>query len=370
MTITITAREPLSWPASDEPDRRRQQEQAEYQLVDASHELRTPLTALRTEVELALTGNRDASELRAALRSAAEEIRRVCRLADDILMLAGADHGRLPCRPRPALPRALLEAAAGRACAAARARGRQIVVRDMAPDRWLLVDPDRAAQALDNLVSNALQYGSGTITLTARDDGELLGLHVTDQGPGFACDIAERAFQRFTRGKGVRDPGSGLGLSLVAAIASAHRGAATVCNLREGGADVSIALPRWLPETPSAQRAMRRGDWRTVGRTRQPTPTSPAQPWPTWSASPPLGTGPRRVTFCHAAAREASGPVRLGDLRLLERRAGPLAVRHPGPCPWACELPANRAGKCRTQCVMPGAYVELADRRAVNEIRQ
>lgn len=65
-------------------------------LSDASHELRTPLTALRTEVELALLGNRDASELRPTLRSAADEIRHVCRLADDILILAGADHGRLP----------------------------------------------------------------------------------------------------------------------------------------------------------------------------------------------------------------------------------------------------------------------------------
>src|ERR1700733_12423203 len=68
-----------------------------WQLVSlASHELRTPLTALRTEVELALLGDRDAGELRAALRSAADEIRRVCRLADDLLMLARADHGGVP----------------------------------------------------------------------------------------------------------------------------------------------------------------------------------------------------------------------------------------------------------------------------------
>ena len=72
-----------------------------WQLVSlASHELRTPLTALRTEVELALIGDREASELRAALRSAADEIRRVCRLADDMLLLAQADQGRLPLRPR------------------------------------------------------------------------------------------------------------------------------------------------------------------------------------------------------------------------------------------------------------------------------
>jgi two-component system, OmpR family, sensor kinase len=245
MTITISAREPLSCAVSDAPGRSQQQEAAEWQLVsDASHELRTPLTALRTEVELALLGNRDASELRAALSSAADEIHRVCRLADDILMLARADHGRLPLRPRPLEPRLLLEAAAARSQAVAWTRGRQIVIRDMAPGSCLLGDPDRAAQALDNLVSNALQYGNGTITLTARNDGNLLGLHVADQGSGFAEDIAERAFRRFSRGKAARDAGSGLGLSLVAAIAVAHRGVAAVGNLPEGGADACIALPR------------------------------------------------------------------------------------------------------------------------------
>jgi two-component system, OmpR family, sensor kinase len=245
VTDTISVREPLSWAVREAPGRSQRREEEKWQLVsDASHELRTPLTALRTEVELALLGDRDASELRAALRSAADEIRRVCRLADDILMLAQADHGQLPLRLRPLEPRVLLEAAAARARAAAWTRGRQIVVRDMAPGRWVLGDSDRAAQALDNLVSNALRYGGGTIALTARDDGRLLGLHVADQGSGFAEDIAARAFQRFARGKRPRDPGSGLGLSLVAAIAIAHRGVATIGNLPEGGADACIALPR------------------------------------------------------------------------------------------------------------------------------
>jgi Histidine kinase-, DNA gyrase B-, and HSP90-like ATPase/His Kinase A (phospho-acceptor) domain len=256
MTATMSARDPLSYAVSDAPGRSQPQEAGEWQLVsEASHELRTPLTALRTEVELALLGNRDASELRAALRSAADEIRRVCRLADDILTLARADHGRLPLRLRPLSPRVLLNAAASRSRAAAWTRGRQIVVNDLAPGSWLLGDPDRAAQALDNLVSNALQYGSGTITLTASEDGKLVGLHVTDQGSGFAEDMVARAFQRFSRGGRVRDPGSGLGLSLVAAIAGAHRGVASVSNLPEGGADACLALPQWFPGTLRAHRA-------------------------------------------------------------------------------------------------------------------
>jgi two-component system OmpR family sensor kinase len=148
----------------DAPGRGQRREAAEWQLISAaSHELRTPLTALRTEVELALLGDRDASELRAALRSAADEIRRVCRLADDLLVLAQANDGRLPLRPRPLEPRMLLEAAAARGRAAAWTRGRRIVVPDVADGSWLLGDPDRAAQALDNLVSNALQCGTGPV---------------------------------------------------------------------------------------------------------------------------------------------------------------------------------------------------------------
>jgi two-component system, OmpR family, sensor kinase len=245
MTATIGARGPVSNAARDVAGHRQRAAADEWQLVsDASHELLTPLTALRAEVELALAGNRDASELRAALMSAADEIRRICRVADDILVLARADYGRLPLRLRPLEPCVLLKQAASRSRAAARARGRQIAVRDLAAGSQLLADADRVAQALDNLVSNALRHGSGTITLTARDDGKLLGLHVTDQGRGFAQDVAARAFQRFTRGKRAAEPGRGLGLALVAAIAVAHRGVASAGNLPGGGADVCIALPR------------------------------------------------------------------------------------------------------------------------------
>lgn len=243
--MTTTAIEPLDGARGGVPGRVRGPVAAEWRLLsDASHELRTPLATLRAEVELALLGNRDAGELRAALASAAEEIHRITRLADDILVLARADHGRLPLSPRPLWPRVLLAAAAARARAAA--RGRSIVVHDRAPGVRLLGDPDRLAQALDNLISNALRYGEGPIRLIARNEGKLLGLHVADEGDGFAEDVIATAFQRFTRGRRARaaGEGSGLGLSLVEAIAAAHGGQATVCNLPEGGADACIALPR------------------------------------------------------------------------------------------------------------------------------
>lgn len=214
---------------------------------DASHELRTPLTTLRAEVDYALMSERNPAELRAALESASEEARRMSRLADDLLVLARADQGRLPLHPEKLDARKLLDAVATRARAAAEVRGRSIIVRDGAPDSHTFrADPDRTAQALDNLVKNALLYGEGAITLSAEDAGDLIEIHVADEGPGFPEDLIGRAFERFGRGDEARAgaPGSGLGLALVDAIALAQGGHARARNRGEGGADVWIALPR------------------------------------------------------------------------------------------------------------------------------
>jgi signal transduction histidine kinase len=213
---------------------------------DASHELRTPLTTLRAELDLALIGERDPEELRAALKSASEEARRMSRLADDLLVLARAEQGRLPLHQQPIAPRELLEAAAARARAGARMSGREIVIGDLASDGLLVrADPDRIAQSLDNLTTNALRYGGGTITLSAQPRDGLVELHVSDEGPGFPEEIIVHPFERFARGSEARgrEPGSGLGLALVEAVAMAHGGYAQARNLPGGGADVWIALP-------------------------------------------------------------------------------------------------------------------------------
>jgi signal transduction histidine kinase len=213
---------------------------------DASHELRTPLTTLRAEVDLALMGDRGSAELRAALESASEEAKRMSRLADDLLVLARADQGRLPLHPRPLAARELLEDAAGRARAGAEIRGRSVAIAGPCDGCDVRADPDRAAQALDNLITNALLYGDGTITLSARITPRHVELHVTDEGRGFPRDLLPRAFERFGRGPHARatEPGSGLGLALVEAVATAHGGGAAVSNRPGGGADVSFTLPR------------------------------------------------------------------------------------------------------------------------------
>ena len=172
------------------------------------------------------------------------------RLADDLLVLARADQGRLPLAQKALVSLEVLEAAAGRARAAAQMDGRSIVVQGARPDGALVrADPDRIAQMLDNLVTNALRHGQGTITLSAEQHEDLVELHVSDEGPGFPPELIDRPFERFARGSDARarEPGSGLGLALVEAVAVAHGGYARARNREEGGADVWIALPRDQP---------------------------------------------------------------------------------------------------------------------------
>jgi heavy metal sensor kinase len=213
-------------------------------LSDASHELRTPLTVLRTGIQVALRRERDVDELRAALESADHEAGRVTRIAEDLLVVARADQGRLPLR-RESLPAGeLLEAAAIRARPAAEAAGRELLAESDGVGPAVLADRDRTGQALDNLVANALAHGSGAVRLVAHEAEERVELHVIDEGPGFSEELRARAFERFSRGEEARSgEGSGLGLAIVAAIARAHGGDAGARNLPGGGADVWITLP-------------------------------------------------------------------------------------------------------------------------------
>jgi two-component system, OmpR family, sensor kinase len=211
-------------------------------VADASHELRTPLAALRTELELALRRTRTPVELEAALRSAAEETERLCRLAEDLLVLARADAGRLPVRQERLAAAELLGAVRERWRQQAAAAGRSLRVQ--ADDHLeLQVDRLRAEQALGNLVENALRHGRGEILLLARARDGRVELHVRDQGAGFPPGFIDRAFDRFTRDDPARQgPGAGLGLAIVDLIARAHGGSAHAAN-RPGGADAWLELP-------------------------------------------------------------------------------------------------------------------------------
>jgi heavy metal sensor kinase len=209
---------------------------------DASHELRTPLAALRTELEIALRRKRTPEEMEAAMRSAEEETERLCRLAEDLLVLAQADDGSLPVRQEQLPATELLTAVRERYGRQAADVDRPLQIQ--ADDQLELhVDRLRVEQALGNLVENALLHGRGRILLIARRRDGRVELHVRDEGSGFPPEFIERAFDRFSRSDSARQgPGVGLGLAIVDLIARAHGGSAHAANLN-GGADAWLELP-------------------------------------------------------------------------------------------------------------------------------
>jgi len=220
-------------------------------VADASHELRTPLATLQTELELATRRPRSQAELEDALRSANEEVHRLVRLAEDLLVLARADEGQLVLRPDPFAVRDALEAVAARHGSQAAAAARSLEV-SVSAELMLTGDRQRLEQALGNLVDNALRHGLGTVRLQALADDGFVVLAVSDEGAGFSPEFLPHAFERFSRADVSRTGrGIGLGLAIVDAISRAHGGLATAANRDGAGAIVTIFVPaRPAPTVP------------------------------------------------------------------------------------------------------------------------
>lgn len=212
-------------------------------VADAGHELRTPLAILKLELEFALASDATREELQARLQSVAEEVDRLIKLAQDLLVIARAEQGRLPLEKAPVELRPLLDRLTARFATAASGTGRVVRLED-SDELVLEVDPTRIEQAIINMISNALRHGDGEIVLVAKDLGARVEIHVLDDGPGFDPELMPRAFERFARSSRARsERGAGLGLSIVEVIARIHGGRAFARNRPGGGADVWLELP-------------------------------------------------------------------------------------------------------------------------------
>ena len=221
-----------------------------------AHDLKTPLTRLRNRCEEALRTAKSEPEYRRALESTIEESEGLIRTFNALLMIARAESGQA----RDNMSE----------CDAAEvARGVGELYEPLAEERGLTLEVEAPApvtvrgnreligQALANLVDNAIKYAapaaqaageSGQIVVTAQSEGDRVLLTVGDRGPGIPEDMRQRVIERFVRLEQSRTvPGSGLGLSLVSAVAHLHGGELRLED-NKPGLKAILALPRAGPQ--------------------------------------------------------------------------------------------------------------------------
>ncbi|GAA5072574.1 two-component system OmpR family sensor kinase [Thermocatellispora tengchongensis] len=214
-------------------------------VADASHELRTPVAAIRGYAELFRRGAASRPDDLAKTMSRIEsEATRMGVLVDELLLLARLDQGR-PLQRDPIEPGAL----AAEAVAAARAvdPGRPLTL-SVTPV-VVLGDAMRLRQVLDNLLANVRGHTPPGTPASVRVavEGDTVVIEVADEGPGLTPEQRARVFERFYRadpGRSRDRGGAGLGLAIVAAVAAAHGGEATVRSEPGRGAAFTIRLPK------------------------------------------------------------------------------------------------------------------------------
>ena len=211
-------------------------------VADASHELRTPLTSIRGYAELYRSGALPAKpDLDDAMRRVESEAVRMGVLVDDMLLLARLDQGR-PLETEPVR----LDVVAADAAADARAVDPARPVTVDAEEVTVTGDDARLRQVVGNLVGNAIRHTPpGTpVRVVVRADGGVARVEVADEGPGMDAETASRVFERFYRADPARATGgSGLGLSIVAAVVEAHGGSVRVETSPGNGATFVVELP-------------------------------------------------------------------------------------------------------------------------------
>ena len=221
--------------------------------ADASHELRGPLATMRGAIDVALSRPREPEEYRRALASVGEDVDRLRSIAEDLLMLARADSGRVQVERHPVRLDVVAAELAESFDAAAHREGTVLAVCCAAPvvvlgdERWL-------RQLIFNLLDNALKFsapgsqdGPARVAIEVTQDKGLAWLEVTNSGPGIPTEALDHIFERFYRADGSRPyrgaEGFGLGLAIASWIVEAHGGTIAARNLPEGGAAVSVSFP-------------------------------------------------------------------------------------------------------------------------------
>ena len=218
-------------------------------VANVSHELKTPLTAIRGAVETLLGGAlNDRQHSRTFVASIDEESTRLNRLVEDLLTLAQVE-SQQAAPPWEAIPvKAFLEAEIARHEPLAKANHVTLVHEAASVDVTLFADKSQLAQAIGNLLDNAVKYNrpGGRVTLRTSVADRQLKVEVEDTGIGIPSGDLPRVFERFYRVDKARSReigGTGLGLSIVKHVAEAHGGSVQVESQPGKGSRFTLILP-------------------------------------------------------------------------------------------------------------------------------
>jgi signal transduction histidine kinase len=210
-------------------------------VANASHQLRTPLTGLRLRLEAASLKATD-EDVERELVAAERETVRLARLLTELLTLARERE-----RPEPEeVSLAEVGHAAHERWQGPAETGGRLLVADGDGEPVVAATEADLAVVVDNLVENALNYSplASTVTIEWGNDRESAWLAVLDQGPGIGPEERERVFERFFRGEASRGAeGTGLGLSVVEALAERWGGSVRLEDRPEGGTRCEVRLP-------------------------------------------------------------------------------------------------------------------------------
>jgi signal transduction histidine kinase len=222
-------------------------EQIQTFSANASHELRTPLTIMRGEVELALRSPKTPDEYQLLLGSLHEEIMRLSRILDDLLLIAKTEIGERPIELQPVDLKELIEEIADEAEMFAEQAGIQFELGEVC-DAYIEAEPLRIRRVMLNLIDNAVKYNkkNGSVHLSMMLDNEFVSISIRDTGIGIPAEAIPRLFERFYR---VNDSekhgtkGTGLGLYLVHWIVKNHGGNIVVESEPGIGSTFHMRLP-------------------------------------------------------------------------------------------------------------------------------
>ena len=219
--------------------------------ADASHELRTPLTVIRSVGEVGLRGRRDEVAYREIIGSMLEEVDRLARLVDRLLMLSRADTGQSKLSTDIVDLSELADEVAAQLGVLAEEKQQSITLERTGAPRWT---GDRLVlrQALLNLVDNAIKYSpvGGRITIRVAESPAAAVVEVSDTGPGIPEELQSRIFDRFYRldkSRSRDNGGTGLGLSIAKWAVEVNGGQLTLEKTNGVGSTFRITLPQTKP---------------------------------------------------------------------------------------------------------------------------